>query len=104
MSRPPEIRQGRSVAQPDVQILWATPAVVSASIRDANGVYDVRWTEMAGWSCTCQDAGTCAHQLAVKAVTGRSTAQADDTKQPEPVGVIEALVGPAPAAPDLGAF
>ena len=37
----------------DVQVLWRTPGVVSATARDSSGVFDVRWSVGTGWHCTC---------------------------------------------------
>jgi len=56
---------------PDVQILWRTPGVVSASVRDgSSGVHDVRWARSTGWSCSCNEVGgRCAHVLAVERLT-----------------------------------
>ncbi len=55
----------------DVQILWRTPGVVSASVRDAAGVHDVRWASSTGWSCTCVGGAIpCAHVLATQQTVG----------------------------------
>jgi hypothetical protein len=50
-----------------IHILWRTPAVISARVR-AGGIYDVAWTRLAGWSCTCLSDEECAHVKAVKAL------------------------------------
>lgn len=52
----------------EVVICWRTPGVVSASVRDSAGVWDVRWTTSQGWTCSCPEP-CCCHVSAVKALT-----------------------------------
>jgi len=51
----------------EIQIVWRTDTALSASVRDAQGVVDVRWT-VDGWSCTCGEPYGCSHVLAVKSI------------------------------------
>jgi len=59
---------GGIVTADDVVISWKTPGVVSATVRDDRGVWDVRWSASTGWSCTCAEPG-CAHAAAVRQLT-----------------------------------
>jgi hypothetical protein len=51
----------------EVIIVWRSDAALSASVRDAEGIRDIRWG-VEGWSCTCPEPGPCVHVLAVQAV------------------------------------
>jgi hypothetical protein len=57
----------------DVCIRWRTPSLVSASVRDVDGIVDVRWTGYSGWSCSCSDEYGCVHILAVRQLTAESS-------------------------------
>lgn len=52
-----------------VAILFRTPGVVSARVRDASGIFDVAWSRLQPWSCTCLGASDCSHVDAVRRVT-----------------------------------
>jgi hypothetical protein len=51
----------------EVQIVWRSDSALSASVRDAHGVVDVRFT-VDGWTCTCAEPYGCSHILAVRAI------------------------------------
>jgi hypothetical protein len=48
--------------------------LVRATCRGSGAVYDVGWTAMFGWSCSCPAKGRCSHLLALQAVTVRDGA------------------------------
>ena len=49
-----EEKPGRLLTTGAVQITFATEHIVSARVRgDSGPIYDVRWSRMAGWDCTC---------------------------------------------------
>jgi hypothetical protein len=51
-----------------VVIVRRSDTALSASVRDAQGIVDVRWT-IDGWDCTCvADDFECAHISAVRAI------------------------------------
>jgi hypothetical protein len=50
-----------------IHILWRTPRVVAARVRDDGGLWDVGWTQGRPWLCTCADEA-CHHVAAVKTV------------------------------------
>jgi uncharacterized Zn finger protein len=54
-----------------LQIKWATDQLVQARVRGDHGVYDVRWTRLQGWGCSCPAYGRCSHAEAVASVTMR---------------------------------
>jgi len=54
----------------DVQILIARDPVILARVRDDFGIHDVTHGSETGWRCSCAEAGPCAHQLAVRQLTG----------------------------------
>jgi hypothetical protein len=47
------------------------PDGVRATCRGSGAVYAVTWTRAEGWPCTCPAYRTCAHVLALQAVTVR---------------------------------
>ena len=51
----------------EVSIVWRSETALSASVRDSDGIVDVRWSRD-GWSCTCSDGPNCCHVLAVRAI------------------------------------
>ena len=51
----------------EVQIVWRSDTALSASVRDPQGIVDVRFT-VDGWSCTCGEPYGCSHILAVKGI------------------------------------
>lgn len=53
-----------------VQILIARDPVILARVRDDFGIHDVTHGSETGWRCSCAEAGPCAHQLAVRQLTG----------------------------------
>jgi hypothetical protein len=55
------------ISQDSVTIVWRSDTALSGSVRDSEGVHDVRWT-LDGWSCTCREPGTCSHVLAIQAI------------------------------------
>jgi uncharacterized Zn finger protein len=55
-----------------VHVLVATADVVTARVRGDHGIYDVRWSRLDGWRCTCPYRGRCSHQEAVAEVTMRA--------------------------------
>ena len=60
------------VATAAVLVTWRTPGVIAASVRDAAGILDVRWSRLAGWSCSgCPDEHRCHHVAAVRQLTDR---------------------------------
>lgn len=60
-----------------VQIKWATDQLVQAAVRGDSGVYDVRWTRLQGWDCSCPAYGHCSHEQAVASVTMRTVGRPD---------------------------
>jgi hypothetical protein len=52
-----------------VVIRWRTPGVTAASVRDADGIFDVRWTSSTGWDCSCPEEFACHHVAAVRQLT-----------------------------------
>lgn len=55
-----------------IQILFGTDQLVQGRVRGDHGVYDVRWTRLQGWSCSCVNPRRCSHVEAVSSVTMRS--------------------------------
>ena len=53
----------------DVIVLWRTTSIVSARVRDSDGVHDVGLAPLSGWTCSCPEPGPCAHLLAVQQLT-----------------------------------
>jgi hypothetical protein len=53
------------IHSPRVVIVWRSDTTLSAYVRDAEGVRDIRWT-VDGRSCICNEAGPCARVLAVQ--------------------------------------
>jgi hypothetical protein len=49
------------------------PDLVRATCRGSGCVYDVGWTPMFGWSCSCEARGRCSHLVALQLVTVRDT-------------------------------
>ena len=58
----------RIAAADAVAIKWCSPTTLTASVRDSDGIVDVRCTAD-GWTCTCSQPFSCAHILAVKNIT-----------------------------------
>jgi hypothetical protein len=61
----------RLLSSRSVHVLVATADVVTARVRGAHGIYDVRWSRLDGWHCTCPYRGRCSHEEAVAEVTMR---------------------------------
>ena len=61
----------RLLAEKHVQVKFATDGLISAAVRGDHGIYDVQWTRLQGWACTCQAFGECSHRRAVTNVTMR---------------------------------
>ncbi|HEV3257291.1 MAG TPA: hypothetical protein VG013_10460 [Gemmataceae bacterium] len=59
-------------AESRLQILFATDQLVQARVRGDHGVYDIRWTRLQGWHCTCAAYRECSHIEAIRSVTMRS--------------------------------
>ena len=58
----------------EVQIVWRSQSALSASVRDSEGIVDVRWSRDGdGWDCTCNDGPNCCHVLAVRAIARAAT-------------------------------
>jgi len=56
----------------DLRITRWTPTVIAGSVRDdLTGIADVRWSALAGWSCSCRDEFACHHIAAVRQLTER---------------------------------
>jgi hypothetical protein len=51
-----------------VRVWLVTDKMISARIRDDDRIFDVYWSRLLGWSCTCQ-ADNCDHRAAVELVT-----------------------------------
>jgi hypothetical protein len=73
MTTATEEKPGRLLATGCVQILFCTEGVISARVRGDSGLYDVRWSRLEGWHCTCTCAHfrRCTHIEAVSSVTMR---------------------------------
>jgi uncharacterized Zn finger protein len=72
MTTATEEKPGRLLTTGAVQITFATDQIVSARVRgDSGPIYDVRWSRMAGWDCTCPAYRSCTHIEAVAQVTTR---------------------------------
>jgi hypothetical protein len=56
----------------EVQIVWRSDTALSASVRDAHGIVDVRFT-VDGWSCTCGEDYGCSHVLALKSIAAAAS-------------------------------
>ncbi len=62
----------RLLAEGRVRIKWASDQLTVAAVRGDSSIYDVRWTRLQGWSCSCACFGRgCSHIAAVRAVTTR---------------------------------
>jgi uncharacterized Zn finger protein len=69
-------KPGRLLTTGAVQIMFCTEGVVTARVRgDSGPIYDVRWSRMAGWDCTCAAYRSCTHIEAVAQVTTRPISQ-----------------------------
>ena len=66
-----------------VQVIGAGERAIWARVRGDHGVYDVRWSRVEGWHCSCPNLRRCSHIEAVTLVTMRSVGR--------PLG--EAVVG-----------
>jgi len=64
----------RLLADGRVVIRWCTSSIVAAVVRGDDAVHEIRWSRLAGWSCTCPaDHDTrCEYVEAVASVTTRS--------------------------------
>jgi hypothetical protein len=51
-----------------VTIKWHSETALTASVRDAAGIWDQTWTAANGWVCTCLADQPCTHSLAIRAV------------------------------------
>ena len=54
-----------SIETTAVTIVWRTPSLVAAVVRDGSGIATVRYTRTSGWSCSTDPDEKCAHVLAV---------------------------------------
>ena len=76
MTTATEQKPARLLTTGAVQIMWATDGVISARVRgDSGGIYDIRSTRLAGWSCSCPAFRRCTHIEAVSQVTTRSVSK-----------------------------
>lgn len=67
-----------------VQVIWATDQAISARARgDSGGIWDIHWSRLLGWSCTCPAYGECSHVRAVANVTTRNVRRPDLAIQQE---------------------
>lgn len=64
-------KAARLRSEAKVQIKWATDQLVVAAVRGDSGVWDIRWTSLQGWHCTCPAYRRCSHIEAVASVTMR---------------------------------
>jgi hypothetical protein len=70
-------KPGRLLSSGCVQIIFATDELVQARVRgDSGPIWDVRWSRLDGWDCTCPAYGECTHRKAVAQVTMRPVARA----------------------------
>ena len=60
----------RRLEPTSVKVLWVTPGVVLTRIRAVDGIWDVSFNRLQGWSCTCRMLG-CAHVAAVQQLTSK---------------------------------
>jgi uncharacterized Zn finger protein len=59
-----------------VAVKSADAHLVLASVRgDSGPIYDVRWSHLQGWSCTCPAYGRCSHEDAVAHVADAPIAE-----------------------------
>ena len=66
-----EEKADRLRAEARVQVKFCTEGVVSAAVRGDHGVYDVQWSRLQGWTCSCPAFKRCSHVEAVCSVTMR---------------------------------
>ncbi len=71
------LEQGSSRAESveGIHVVVATEQTVIARVRDDRGIWDVTHGNRTGWSCSCIEAGTCCHVLAVRQVTAGAVAR-----------------------------
>jgi uncharacterized Zn finger protein len=76
MTTATEEKPARLLSTGAVQITFATDQIIAARVRgDSGPIYDVRWSRMAGWDCTCAAYRSCTHIAAVAQVTTRPISQ-----------------------------
>jgi hypothetical protein len=96
-------KPGRLLSSGAVQIIFATDQFDQSRVRgDSGPIYDVRWSRLAGWDCTCAAYGECTHRKAVAQVTMRPVTRATQDPEPEPRFHLERSVdrGQAPESQD----
>jgi uncharacterized Zn finger protein len=67
-------KAARYLAEARLTVEQVNKDLVRATCRGSGAVYDVGWTSMFGWSCSCPAKGRCSHLLALMAVTVRQGA------------------------------
>ena len=74
-----EAKARRLLADGRCQVRWATDEIVVAAVLGATALYEVRWSRLAGWSCSCPEfRGRCSHIEAVRVVTMRPVGKLAD--------------------------
>ncbi len=58
-----------------IHVVVATEQTVIARVRDDGGIHDVTRGHLTGWSCSCIEAGTCSHVLAVRQLMSEAVAR-----------------------------
>lgn len=67
---PPAVRALLLIRRGCVHITRADDDVVRARVLGFHGIYDVDYSQLTGWSCTCPAIVTgCSHELAVRRIT-----------------------------------
>jgi hypothetical protein len=67
-----EAKVDRLLSTNSVQVKFASDGIISAAVRGDSGIWDIRWSRVQGWECTCPHFGAeCSHVRAVRSITMR---------------------------------
>jgi uncharacterized Zn finger protein len=60
------------LAEGRCQVMFATDQIVLARVEGDHDRYEVRWSSLRGWSCSCpEQRGRCSHISCVRSITMR---------------------------------